>query len=69
MFGALVVDSHGCDIEGAIERVKNFVDDTRPIYYVAEQDETLLVNNCTYLHGRTGLSPQSPRVVWRAWIR
>lgn len=64
-----VIDSHGLEAEAAIQWVKDFIDRTQPIYYSAQRDETILVNNCTFLHGRTCLSPSSSRVVWRAWTR
>jgi len=65
----MVVDAHGNDAEAAIQWVKDFLDSTKPIYYSARQDETVLVDNCRFLHGRTALSPGTRRVAWRAWTR
>jgi len=65
----LVVNSGGFEAEAAIEWVKEFIENKKPITYAAQRDETILVDNCTFLHGRTPLSPASSRVVWRAWIR
>ncbi len=65
----LVVDARGFEAEAAIEWVKDFIDNTKPITYSAQRDETILVDNCKFLHGRTPLSPASSRIAWRAWIR
>ena len=63
-----VIDSKGYPIEEAISWVNNFINTTPPIIYRASPGETLLIDNCKVLHGRTELKPNSQRVALRAWI-
>ncbi len=63
-----VVNSHGTDAEAAIDWLHEFLLNNEPIKYAAKTGETVLIPNATMLHGRTPLSPDSAREVFRAWI-
>ncbi len=65
----LAMDAHDIDIDNAINWVNQFLINTTPLMYRAQRDDTILIDNRRFLHGRTALSQSSSRIVWRAWIK
>jgi hypothetical protein len=63
----VVEDSHG-RLEEAIEAVKALSDTLPKLEYAAVPGDLVVVPNRTWLHGRTQLSPNSDRLVLRAWV-
>ena len=64
----IAVDSKGLPIRDAIEWVRHFIEQTPPLQYAAKPGDTFLFDNRKVLHGRTKLSPHSPRIAYRAWL-
>ncbi len=64
----VAVDAKGLPIREAVEWVKAFIDRTPPLFYAAQEGDTLMIDNGKVLHGRTKLSPNSCRVAYRAWL-
>jgi TfdA family taurine catabolism dioxygenase TauD len=63
-----VVDAMGVDAQGAVDWLHKYLSTAEALTYAARTGETLLVPNTVLLHGRTRLSPNSPREVLRAWV-
>lgn len=63
-----VADPRGTSAEDAVNWLHSFLADTEPATFAAVTGDTLLVPNTVMLHGRTRLSPGSPREVHRAWV-
>jgi len=63
-----VIDAVGTDAQGAVDWLHKFLSTTEPLTYAAHTGETVLVPNTVVLHGRTRLSPDSPRELLRAWV-
>ncbi len=64
----IVLNAHGTDAQAAVEWVARFLETHPPIRYSAQSGETLLIPNKSILHGRTELSKDSRRTVYRAWV-
>lgn len=63
-----VVRSNGTAGTEAVQWVQSFLEIIKPVEYAAQTGEAILIPNRLWLHGRTALSPDSPREVYRAWI-
>ncbi len=64
-----IIDSKNLPIEQAIKWIYDFIQNTEPLKYSAKKGDTLLIDNCKILHGRTHLKPETNRLALRAWIR
>jgi alpha-ketoglutarate-dependent taurine dioxygenase len=64
----VAVDAKGLPIRDAVEWVKTFIAQTPPLFYAAQEGDTLLIDNGKVMHGRTKLTPNSSRIAYRAWL-
>lgn len=67
--GPVVANARGTPIAEAIEWVRGYLRSVTPVGVFVCRGDIAIVNNDTVLHGRTKLSPNSPRSVIRAWIQ
>ncbi|KAB8158822.1 hypothetical protein FH609_028975 [Streptomyces sp. 3MP-14] len=63
-----VMADRGTDAAGAVDWLHAFLAETPPLTYAARPGETLLIPNTLMLHGRTALTPGSPRELLRVWV-
>lgn len=56
------------EMHSLINKIKNIIQNMQPIEYAAQAGDLILVPNERWLHGRTGLTVGSDRMLLRCWI-
>jgi alpha-ketoglutarate-dependent taurine dioxygenase len=63
-----VVDDCGLPLQEAVDWLAEKIESTEPATYAAKEGDIIWIDNMTCTHGRTAMTPGSPRMMRRVWL-